>query len=308
MDFNLNEDEPRLFPTLSIHSIQGNRSISIQRVPTQYIAFDSENTFQLSSIASNPILSPSSSFHSHSLERTASPLTQTSQDASLVRHFSELPPGHGQCRVCLCEDELANLIQPCLCAGSSRWVHRSCLDQWRNQSTTSFFNCSVCKYKFKFMAVNTSWWSDCRLRSSFDQSVCVVLFSLVLYYVLSSFLNNPVNIQYIPFKDSLYNGASMRFVIIQLIAMILGCLNLGLFIVSRLTSSKTPHSIGITAVVPNALPTMVISFFVASGLGLLLTSVYKCMYCLLAKKSVAYIEDTELFKIVDLRNHSSNEL
>ena len=33
------------------------------------------------------------------------------------------------CRICLSEDDPMTLIAPCLCAGTSRWVHRDCLDE-----------------------------------------------------------------------------------------------------------------------------------------------------------------------------------
>ena len=37
------------------------------------------------------------------------------------------------CRICLSEEEPESLIAPCLCAGTSKWVHRECLDEWRAQ-------------------------------------------------------------------------------------------------------------------------------------------------------------------------------
>ena len=33
------------------------------------------------------------------------------------------------CRFCLDDGNQDNMIAPCLCAGGSQWVHRSCLEQ-----------------------------------------------------------------------------------------------------------------------------------------------------------------------------------
>lgn len=50
------------------------------------------------------------------------------------------------CRICL-EDELPRsaLIAPCSCAGSSKWVHRECLDRWRTtREDRAFSRCTEC--------------------------------------------------------------------------------------------------------------------------------------------------------------------
>jgi hypothetical protein len=45
------------------------------------------------------------------------------------------------CGICLGEDKL-ELIKPCLC----RWVHRSCLDEWRSiRNGLNFSKCEVCR-------------------------------------------------------------------------------------------------------------------------------------------------------------------
>ena len=57
------------------------------------------------------------------------------------------------CRICL-ESEIAEgdqLLAPCLCRGSSKFVHRSCLDQWRVSGfdPKTVTHCGTCKAKFK---------------------------------------------------------------------------------------------------------------------------------------------------------------
>ena len=36
-----------------------------------------------------------------------------------------------ECRICLEEDEICNLISPCLCRGTTKYIHEKCLNEWR---------------------------------------------------------------------------------------------------------------------------------------------------------------------------------
>ncbi|KAK7083677.1 Zinc ion binding [Halocaridina rubra] len=50
-------------------------------------------------------------------------------------------------RICHCEgDAESPLIAPCYCAGSLRYVHQSCLQQWIKSSDTK--SCELCKFNF----------------------------------------------------------------------------------------------------------------------------------------------------------------
>ena len=49
------------------------------------------------------------------------------------------------CRICLDTDARERLIAPCSCSGSSRWVHRECLDRWRaTREDVAFSKCTEC--------------------------------------------------------------------------------------------------------------------------------------------------------------------
>ncbi len=50
-----------------------------------------------------------------------------------------------QCRFCLSEDEGSNLLAPCLCKGSFKYVHSDCLIQWYKAEPTKGLDCSVCQ-------------------------------------------------------------------------------------------------------------------------------------------------------------------
>ena len=61
-----------------------------------------------------------------------------------------------QCRICL-EDShhRKDFIVPCLCMGTSKYVHRRCLDEWRSQNPDSdnFFRCNTCHYRYEIIDV-----------------------------------------------------------------------------------------------------------------------------------------------------------
>lgn len=68
------------------------------------------------------------------------------------RRRSSQPSMGGQtngdmCRICHCEADAENaLISPCYCAGSLRFVHQACLQQWIKSSDTRC--CELCKFDF----------------------------------------------------------------------------------------------------------------------------------------------------------------
>jgi hypothetical protein len=61
-----------------------------------------------------------------------------------------------QCRICLEDDNLINLVSPCNCNGTSKYIHPHCLTTWRNQSIdTPYYNiCIDCRTEYKFTVVS----------------------------------------------------------------------------------------------------------------------------------------------------------
>lgn len=56
--------------------------------------------------------------------------------------------GQPQCRICL-ESDGRDFIAPCKCRGSSQFVHRACLDQWRSiKEGFAFAHCTTCKMRY----------------------------------------------------------------------------------------------------------------------------------------------------------------
>ena len=62
-------------------------------------------------------------------------------------------PDEFACRICLESDQTPDdpLIAPCRCAGTTKWVHRGCLDEWRASSANarSFHRCDQCGAQYR---------------------------------------------------------------------------------------------------------------------------------------------------------------
>jgi hypothetical protein len=58
-----------------------------------------------------------------------------------------------ECRICFEEETVENpFIWPCRCKGTSKFVHSSCLNRWRNENIDhpAFELCMECRYKYRF--------------------------------------------------------------------------------------------------------------------------------------------------------------
>ena len=59
-----------------------------------------------------------------------------------------------ECRICFEEETVDNpFISPCRCSGTSKYVHKKCLEQWRYQSENRdcYEMCMECRYHYKFL-------------------------------------------------------------------------------------------------------------------------------------------------------------
>lgn len=58
-----------------------------------------------------------------------------------------------ECRICFEEETSENpFIWPCKCKGTSKYVHESCLNQWRqeNMDNPAYEICMECRYRYKY--------------------------------------------------------------------------------------------------------------------------------------------------------------
>ena len=60
-----------------------------------------------------------------------------------------------QCRICLDDNDQDELFSPCKCNGTSKYVHRSCLNTWIESSSEAKTECMECKYKYQIEDLNS---------------------------------------------------------------------------------------------------------------------------------------------------------
>ena len=60
--------------------------------------------------------------------------------------FQALNDNSESCRICLEDDIRDNMIYPCKCSGTSKYVHKTCLNQWRTLSNNpeAYEKCFEC--------------------------------------------------------------------------------------------------------------------------------------------------------------------
>ena len=61
----------------------------------------------------------------------------------------------GECRICFDSDSTREnpLMNPCLCNGTSKYVHKKCIQHWRevNNNTIYFWKCRECGYNYNLV-------------------------------------------------------------------------------------------------------------------------------------------------------------
>ncbi|KAK3809840.1 MAG: hypothetical protein J3R72DRAFT_463976 [Linnemannia gamsii] len=78
------------------------------------------------------------------------------------------------------DSENGRLISPCLCKGSSRYIHLGCLEKWRAMSPRkeSFYRCDTCHYEYSF---RRPWAASILGNKWFLRLTTVLLVFLIAY-------------------------------------------------------------------------------------------------------------------------------
>ncbi|XP_068607154.1 E3 ubiquitin-protein ligase MARCHF8 [Brachionichthys hirsutus] len=115
--------------------------------------------------------------------RRSSNISKASNSTGLstASRTSVSPSSQDTCRICHCEgDEDFPLITPCRCAGSLRFVHQACLNQWIKSSDTRC--CELCKFDFvmETKLKPLRLWEKLHMSKSERRKIfCSVLFHLL---------------------------------------------------------------------------------------------------------------------------------
>ncbi|EXB80852.1 hypothetical protein L484_020110 [Morus notabilis] len=117
----------------------------------------------------------------------ASPLVPPSPITDPNEIDLEAGPGEQiQCRICL-ETDGRDFIAPCKCKGTSKYVHRECLDHWRAiREGFAFAHCTTCKapYHLRVHAAADRKWRTLKFRFFVTRDIMFIFLTVQL--VISS--------------------------------------------------------------------------------------------------------------------------
>ncbi|KAF3338753.1 E3 ubiquitin-protein ligase MARCH3 [Carex littledalei] len=119
--------------------------------------------------------------------------TRESQGREIVERESEeesLVQDQPQCRICL-ETGGDDMIAPCHCRGTQKYVHRSCLDHWRStKEGFAFAHCTECRAVFLLRAnvPPDRWWLRLKFQLLVARDHTVIFFIVQLVVTMLAML------------------------------------------------------------------------------------------------------------------------
>lgn len=87
--------------------------------------------------------------------------------------------------------DLGNLLEPCKCTGSMRYIHEKCLKAWL-ENNGNIFECEICKFRYFVKLLLKKKYSKSKCRSLCNKLIAVLMFvvfiliivSVVMYYLI----------------------------------------------------------------------------------------------------------------------------
>jgi uncharacterized membrane protein len=113
-----------------------------------------------------------------------------------------------ECRICLEKDKIDEFINPCLCMGTSNWVHSSCLNKWRqtNIHAKPYKQCMECNYKYKFTTIIELETYKTNIDKKFNIIINIAIYiaSFVFGYIfyLFDYLNYLDTVKLLSYNDA----------------------------------------------------------------------------------------------------------
>ncbi|KAJ6774983.1 hypothetical protein OIU79_018212 [Salix purpurea] len=121
----------------------------------------------------------------------ASPLIPPSPITEPSEIDLEAGPGEQfQCRICL-ETDGRDFIAPCKCKGTTKYVHRECLDQWRAvKEGFAFSHCTTCKapYHLRVHAAADRKWRTLKFRFFVTRDIVFIFLAVQLVIASLAYL------------------------------------------------------------------------------------------------------------------------
>ena len=123
------------------------------------------------------------------------------------------------CRICLDEDEKENLIYPCKCTGTRKYVHKRCLNEWRasNVNKDNFERCEICHYKYvsKVTTQENKFTEFCR-----EITNCQIFFYLANYLAIIGLSYVLINLDKKLYLTKVYNNKNVYLAVSSLIVLV----------------------------------------------------------------------------------------
>lgn len=161
------------------------------------------------------------------------------------------------CRICMEEDNTSSnpLISPCKCKGSMKYIHRNCLNNWRNTNNIAFYECDICKYKYQFIRSTIA----SILRNEYIILLITMFTFIVISFILGLFIAPKLSVA----------GTLSKYVIHNIIfgGIIMGCIGFISLILSFFTY-LTPRAFDNNIHPPNTSDGMNIMLIIMVILGI----------------------------------------
>nr|CCC89595.1 conserved hypothetical protein [Trypanosoma congolense IL3000] len=91
------------------------------------------------------------------------------------------------CRICRCSSPVEDLFSPCICNGTSKYVHRQCLERWRATTTNEEHRrvCAECKTPYSFVLERNPASKYGPVQSYVCIPMCTTALSMIINIILN---------------------------------------------------------------------------------------------------------------------------
>ena len=89
-----------------------------------------------------------------------------------------------ECRICLETGNFNTMIAPCRCAGTSKWVHRKCIERWIRECDNELAKkkCMECthEYQYKVLGLLTLFKNFRKIKKTYLELSVIIVFLLFI--------------------------------------------------------------------------------------------------------------------------------
>ena len=97
--------------------------------------------------------------------------------------------GEKMCRICLDYNDPSKMFSPCLCSGHSKYVHYTCLEEWRilGENPEAKTRCFECNFEYKIINIDQNPHCSNKLMHAITQSPLGFVFcNLIVISIIAS--------------------------------------------------------------------------------------------------------------------------